>query len=118
MLGAKERNASFIFARRSSNQVSSHRTSAVENMRGWVDSGPSASAPSPSLLQYADPTGEFPQCLPVFPARRRPAVRDRWSSGGPAEEKSCDRWHLWLLGSELSQHSRVISSARGQIGRA
>ena len=27
-----------------------------------------------------------------------PAVRDRWSSGGPAEEKSCDRWRLWLWG--------------------
>src|SRR5664280_658602 len=82
MLGAKERNASFIFARRSSNQVSSRRTSAVENMRGWVDSGPSASAPSPSLLQYADPTGEFPQCLPVFPASVRGGGRG-YQNGGP-----------------------------------
>ena len=26
------------------------------------------------------------------------AVRDRWSSGGPAEEKSCDRWRLCFWG--------------------
>src|ERR1039457_4298499 len=61
---------------------------------------PRAEMPSgPVLLPSTSP----------FPPRLS-AVRDRWSSGGPAEEKSCDRWRLWLLGSELSQHSRVISS--------
>src|ERR1035441_2658012 len=31
--------------------------------------------------------------FPSSPTRlRSTAVRDRWSSGGPAEEKSCDRW--------------------------
>jgi hypothetical protein len=38
MLGARELNDSFIFARRPSREVQSRRAGTVDSMRGWVDS--------------------------------------------------------------------------------